>query len=213
LLIPLGDGAHDTSLWHRARRVVQLADRLTSLPELSGLRCDRRALAAAASFVDSAWADDAKQGRIERIAILLNPMDTRQRELSADILRRESADQLPPTTLDAAIRAIRETAHRQSGVPEALVLMEAVELHDLGPIWLWQEVQRAVRQGRDPFALVAIWRRHEEYGYWEARLRERLRFESTRRIARQRLSGLAAYLDTLSAQLDGSDLDALDHTR
>ncbi|MCK6456851.1 MAG: hypothetical protein L6Q92_10025 [Phycisphaerae bacterium] len=209
LVLRTDDGAEDLALWQRACRIERLARRLAALPELADQRCDRRALAAAAIFHDGAWADDVARGRIPRTAVLTAPLDTRQRERSADLLQQHAAAVLTPPMLARAVSAIRQAADRQTAVPEAIVLAEAIELDSCGPIWLWEEFRRSLTTGRGPAELIETWRGHREYGYWEARIRDRLRFDASRRIARRRMAGLAAWLDTLEAQIREIDLDPL----
>lgn len=203
-LIVYFDGAEPLeSLWGRALRLRRLARRILELDELRRVRHDRRAVEAAALFVEAGWAEDVRNGRVVRDAVLLQPMDMRQRELSADLLAQATAELLPDETRRIAGRAIREAGSRASALTEAAVVGEALELESIGPEWVMLEGRRAWIRGQDTATLVSQWRTQQEYGYWEARIRDRLRYEWSRRAARQRLAGLAAFMETFAAQSAG----------
>ncbi len=188
-------------MWGRAVRLRKLVLRLVELDEVRLVRHDRLAVEAAALFVDSAWAEELRTGRVQRGAVMLQPMDMRQRELSADVLLRATADVLPDETRRIAGRTIREAGSRGTTLTEAIVLGEAIELESIGPEWVLLESRRAWVRGQDGATLVGQWRTQQEYGYWEARIRDRLRYEWSRRAARQRLAGLAAFMETFAAQI------------
>ena len=201
LVIHAGGSEPVEWVWGRAVRLRRLVQRLVELDEVRLLRYDRRAVEAAALFVDSAWAEELRAGRVRRDAVMLQPMDMRQRELSADVLIRETADVLPDETRRIAGRAIREAGARGTTLTEAIVLGEAVELESIGPEWALLESRRAWVRGQDSATLVGQWRTQQRYGYWEGRIRDRLRYEWSRRAARQRLAGLAAFMETFAAQV------------
>lgn len=197
LMIPLAEG-NDDSLFQRATRIQQAARWIADLPDLSSQRCDRRALAAAAWFHDACWAEAVREGRVARTAILLSPTDVAQRERSAEILLRDAAEVLAEPSRTTAARAIREAGRRTTTMPEATALVEAVELEGIGPTWMWYEARRCVHLGRDVLAVVERWQEQQRYGYWEARVRERLRFEPTRLLARRRLAALRDFMTALA---------------
>jgi hypothetical protein len=200
--IPLADGGSDGVLYARGLRLRGLVRRIAELPELAGRRCDRRALDAAALFHDAAWARDVFERRIPRDAVLLGPLDARQRELSADLMTEATAELLTAVSRRTAARAIREAGNRSTNATEAVILAEAVELDSIGPHWLLTEVRRCWTQGRDPAELVDLWESQVRYAYWEARIRERLRFGWSRREAQDRIAGLSAFFATLAGTMD-----------
>lgn len=204
------DGAAaDLFLWRRAVRLERTALCITGLPDFRSWRCDRQALSAAALFSGSGWAEEVRAGRLSREQAGVAAMTTELRERCVDLLMRHTEGILSPTSQATAARALREAAVRSTETPEAIALSEALELDAIGPMWLLAEVRRSWLEGRDVASLIEAWQGQERYGYWEARIRERLRFEPCRRVARHRLPGLAAFVDTLRAQLEAEDLGPL----
>ncbi len=207
LRLPRDGVEFDETLYHAALRRERLARWASALPELADARCDRRALAAAALFHDAAVAEEVRHGRLDRSHILLSPLDTALRERSVDRLQAACDGLLAAPSRQAAVRALRECSSRDAAAPEAVALGEAIELLDLGPAWLWLEARRAVVEGREPLEVLDAWRRQNDYGYWDARVRERLRFDATRRLARARLETLAGLVDALRTHFEAADLD------
>jgi len=203
--LALADGERDETLMARGLRLRALARRVADLPDLAGQRCDRRALEAAALFHDAAWVEDVRSGRSTRDGVLLTPLDTRQRELSADLLVRSTERALSAESRRVAARAIREAGVRSTKMVEAIALSEAVELDSIGPNWLLSEARRCWVRGRDAAELVLQWQSQVRYGYWESRLRDRLRFSWSRRVAQGRVAGLSPFLESLAGVIDGTD--------
>lgn len=205
MTLPLADGERDETLLARGLRLRTLARRVADLPDLTGQRCDRRALEAAALFHDASWAEDVRSGRATRDGVLLTPLDTRQRELSADLLIRATGPTMSAESCRVAARAIREAGVRSTKMVEAIALSEAVELDSIGPNWLLGEARRCWVRGRDAAELVSQWQSQVRYGYWEARLRERLRFSWSRRLAQARVAGLSSFFESLAGVIGGTD--------
>jgi len=203
LIFDKGGAAPLEVFWGRACRLRRLARRLVELKEVRSVRHDRRAIEAAALFAESAWAEDVRTGRMRRDEVWLRGLDVRQRELSADLLGRATAGALSDETRRIAVRAIREAGSRETTLMEAVVVGEALELESIGPDWLLIESRRAWARGEDAATLVSQWRTQQTYGFWEARIRDRLRFDWSRRVARQRLLGLAAFMETFAEQVAG----------
>ena len=60
--------------------------------------------------------------------------------------------------------------------------------------------------GRPLKQLFESWARQQEYRYWEARLNDGFRFDTTRQLARERLRAVEAFMAALARDLQGTDL-------
>jgi len=204
LLLPRGGAEADTWLWERARRLSRQVAALTQQPELAGRACDRRAAEAAALFFEVGRARVIAGVDRPRDVALLQPPDAAWREISIDALMHAAEGRLPPASIDAAIAAIRQYDRPQNGGAEALVVAEAVNLDDIGPLWLWLAARDPAGSAQTLAAYLKQWTTRRQYGYWETRIRDALRFEWSRVIARRRVAAMQVFVDSLAAQLDGS---------
>ncbi|MFQ6048493.1 MAG: hypothetical protein ACE5K7_03935, partial [Phycisphaerae bacterium] len=95
---------------------------------------------------------------------------------------------------------------RQPERLEAAVLGDADNLDLFGPLLWWREVRRCLAEGRDMEQVITSWMRQREYHYWQARINEGLRFESSRQLARRRLAGLEMLMAKLEGEHSGRDI-------
>src|SRR5690348_13944473 len=108
-------------------------------------------------------------------------------EEAAELLVTLSEDTLEESLLDRTARILHELPQRLPILDETKLLADAVNLEDFGVTGL---VAQAVQLGRQGEGLTQAARgveMREQYGYWEARLKEGFHFEPIRQIARQRL--------------------------
>jgi hypothetical protein len=89
--------------------------------------------------------------------------------------------------LDRTTRLIQEMPHRSPMLDEARLLADAVNLDDFGVTGLLQHAMQLVRQGEGLLQLAANLDKRDQYGYWEARLKDGFHFDPVREIARRRL--------------------------
>jgi HD superfamily phosphodiesterase len=198
LLIALGAGKSDLVVWEHSIRVVGVSLQMLALPDLAGQRIDRNALVAAGLYHDAGWSFQARKQQIPCAEVLTRPTTDAQRELSATLLEQAASRLLPEATLRAAARAIREAGRRDTQMAEACVLAEADNLDQIGPQAVWLTMRRSTTDARGIDAVLDAWRRQREYRYWEARLRECFRYETTRRLARQRLEAVERMMNDLA---------------
>jgi hypothetical protein len=89
--------------------------------------------------------------------------------------------------LDRATRILQEMPHRSPMLDEARLLADALNLDDFGVTGLIQQCIQLSRQGEGVLQLADGLEKREQYGYWDARLKDGFHFEPIRQIARRRL--------------------------
>jgi len=196
----------DLTLWEHSRRVMTNADLIANLPDVTNERVDRQALRVAALYHDAGWAVQVAAGQVPYQHVLIRPTTDIQHELAAELVESSLRHRLPPRTLERAARAIRGINNRKHDLVEAHILSDADNLDQIGPIGLLQSLRRAVVEGREVRQLVTAWQRQQEYHYWEARIREGIRFEAVRELAWRRLAAIEPFMLALSEQLESRDL-------
>ena len=188
------DAADATRLEH-SRRVLRTCEAIVELPELTRRRIDRHCLFVAAIFHEvGAVGGDAGRDEAE------------VRSRSADRLAAHAAELLTARPLARCQRILRESVHRGTPVIEAQVLSDAINLEDLGALGVWRELARFAAAGRGVAEALISWQRKIEYNYFQARIRETLRFESVRRIAARRLEAVVDFMEQLKREHFAEDL-------
>src|SRR5688500_30985 len=89
--------------------------------------------------------------------------------------------------LDHTTGSLLATPHRSPVLDEATVLADAVRQEDFGVIRLLQQRIMIARHGDGSAQLADGCHKREQYGYWDARLKDGFHFDPVRDIARQRL--------------------------
>ncbi|HEY2586689.1 MAG TPA: hypothetical protein VGI81_13070 [Tepidisphaeraceae bacterium] len=89
--------------------------------------------------------------------------------------------------LDRTTRVLQEMPHRSPMLDEARLLADAINLEDFGVTGLVQQALQVARQGEGVLQLAEGLEKREQYGYWNARLRDGFHFDPIREIARRRL--------------------------
>jgi hypothetical protein len=211
LTVQLDEEWRDAWLWERAERVSRLAQLVGRIPEVAAQNVDLLAVAAAGLFHCAGWAAQAEQGGVKWWQLLARPTTDIQRELGAALLIERAGPHLPAKTARLAADAIRHCNNRRTELIEAQVLAEAESLDDVGALFVLRQFRQYQAEGRPVRQMVATWKRQQEYRYWEVRISEGLRFESTRALARARLEAAGAYFQALERDLNGADvLEVLD---
>ena len=206
LVVPIGDNRRDLWLWEHSERVMHLTQKVARLPEVGGEKVDQTALAAAALFHDAGWMLEFQQGRFERWQLLTRPTNDLQRELSAAMLQEEAGPLLSGPTARLAGEAIRQCNNRNTTLLEARILAEAEALDEMGVLYVLRQFRQYQAEGRPLQQLVDSWQRQKEYRYWEVRLNDGFRYQSTRELARRRLEAVDAVMHALARDLHGDDV-------
>ena len=203
-------GREDSFLFDHSMRVMHVAERLSNCAEVHSWRLDRFALAVAALFHQAATARLEEERRSSTVyaATLMSAEDVK--EYSAELAGDRLAGRLPPRQLEYVQEIIRHTHDAMADIPEAKLLSDADSLDDMGALGVWRDLRRNIMEGWGIEDAVRTWQRREQYGYWDTRLREALRLETSRRLAAGRLGAARAFMAQLGRERDASDLPAED---
>lgn len=206
--LTLGGGSEpmDQRLWDHSLRVAVCAWILAHLPEVSGQPIDKDALRVAALYHDVGWAIQVRDGHLTRDRVLARPTSDIQLELAAGAVEATLADILPAKTIARAGQAIRGINDRNCPCVEAHLVSDADNLDQIGPVGFLQSARRDVLAGRMIPHVLDTWRRQQEYHYWEARIRDVLRFEAVRKLAWKRLATMDPFMQALGEQINADDV-------
>lgn len=123
-------------------------------------------------------------------------------EQAAELLVTYLGEEIDESLLDRAIRLIHETPQRSPMVEDARLLADAVNLEDFGVVGLVQQILQLARQGDGIKQVAEGAQKRDQYGYWEARLKDGFHFEPIRQIARQRVEHARQVAALLSEELN-----------
>ena len=199
-------GREDTFLFDHSMRVMHVAERLSACREVRAWRLDRFALSAAALFHQAATVRLEEERRTSTVyaAATMSAEDVKQ--YSAELAGDRLAGRLPQRQLEFVQEVIRHTHDAASDIPESKILSDADSLDDIGALGIWRDLRRNILEGHAVDEAVRTWQRREEYGYWEARMREALQLETSRRLAAGRLAAARAFMQQLARERDASDI-------
>jgi len=122
-------------------------------------------------------------------------------EEAAELLVGIAGPDVDESLLDRATRILQEMPHRSPMLDEAKLLADAVNLEDFGVIGLIGQAIQLGRAGEGVTQLMEGCDKREQYGYWDARLKDGFHFEPVRRIAKQRLDHLRQVAKLLEDEL------------
>jgi hypothetical protein len=109
-------------------------------------------------------------------------------EQSAELLVSLMANDVEESLLDRTTRLLHEIPHRTPVIDEAKLMADALNLDDFGLIGLVIQAVQLGIQGEGVSDLAIAAEKREEYGYWEARIKDGFHFEPIRAIAIKRLA-------------------------
>jgi len=203
-------GREDTFLFDHSVRVMRVAERLSGCREVRAWRLDRFALSVAALFHQAATVRLEEERRTSTVyaAATMSAEDVKQ--YSAELAGDRLAGRLPQRQLEFVQEVIRHAHDAASNIPESKILSDADSLDDIGALGIWRDLRRSILEGHAVDEAVRTWQRREQYGYWEARMREALQLETSRRLAAGRLAAARAFMQQLARERDASDIPAED---
>jgi hypothetical protein len=123
-------------------------------------------------------------------------------EESAELLINAAAAEAGEVLLDRTIRILHEAHQRSPMLDEARLLADAINLDDFGITGLLLQLTQLVRDGDGIVQLVEGGLKREQYGYWEARLKDGFHFEAVRDLARRRIDSARLLMTMLMEELD-----------
>jgi hypothetical protein len=133
----------------------------------------------------------------------LGRMNLKERaEQSAELLVSLFDQEIEEDLLDRATRLLHEMPHKSPVPEEARLLADALNLDDFGMIGLFMQMIQLTRQGDGVSQLAEGSEKREQYGYWDARLKDGFHFEHVRQVARRRLAHARQAAKMLLAEMD-----------
>jgi len=165
-------------LWRHVRHVLSLDLVTLAAPE------DALELACYAWQLPVTRARTAAAGKPARTSI-------RDRaEQAAELLVSSTGDDglIDEALVDRATRIVHDVAQPKPTLDESKVLADAINLDDFGLIGMLQQFSNHIRQGDGVMQLLDSANKREQYGYWDARIKDSFHFEPVRQIARKRLN-------------------------
>jgi hypothetical protein len=136
------------------------------------------------------------------IAGRLGRTNLRERcEQSAELLVSVMGDDVEEPLLDRTTRLLHEVPQRSPVLDEARLLADAVNLDDFGVTGLIAQTVQLALQGEGVADLAEAAEKREQYGYWQARLKDGFHFEQIRVIAARRLESAVGVAKMLADEL------------
>ena len=122
-------------------------------------------------------------------------------EEAAELLVGIAGPDVDESLLDRATRILQEMPHRSPMLDEAKLLADAVNLEDFGAIGLLGQAITIARAGEGITQIAEGCDKREQYGYWDARLKDGFHFEAVRQIALRRLQNTRELCAMLADEL------------
>jgi hypothetical protein len=122
-------------------------------------------------------------------------------EQAAELLVGAAAD-AGESLLDRTTRILHESPHKTPVLDEAKVLADVVGLDDYGILGLIRSSIQIGQSGGGAEQVREAAVKREQYGYFEARLKDGFHFDATRAIARRRLENARAATKLLGEEID-----------
>jgi HD superfamily phosphodiesterase len=199
-------GREDTFLFDHSLRVMRVADRLSHSREAAEWRLDRFALSVAALFHQAATVRLEEERRTSTVYSAATMSADDVKEYSAELAGDRLQSKLPARQLELVQDIIRHTHDPATTLHEAQILSDADNLDDMGALGVWRELRRSILEGRAVEDAVRVWQRREQYGYWDSRIRDAFRLQTSRQLAQGRLAAGRAFMQQLGRERDTADL-------
>lgn len=122
-------------------------------------------------------------------------------EEAAELLVGIAGEDVDESLLDRATRILQEMPHRSPMLEEARLLADSVNLEDFGVTGLILQTIQIARAGEGVTQLAEGCDKREQYGYWDARLKDGFHFEAVRQIALRRLHNARQLCAVLADEL------------
>lgn len=115
------------------------------------------------------------------------------------------ADALPEALIDRTTRILIECPRRQTTLNEAKAVSDPLNLDDFGLSGFCRSAALLVHSGGGLTRLADAITKREQYGYWDARLKDSFHFNSVRVVAARRLAAARAAFQQLQIELQEDD--------
>ena len=122
-------------------------------------------------------------------------------EQAAELLISLLGSFIDESLLDRTTRLLHELPQKSPVLDESKLLADAVNLDDFGLVGFIRQAMQLANQGLGVTQVAEGWEKRQQYGYWDARLKDGFHFEPVRQIARRRLANLASAAQMLLDEL------------
>lgn len=122
-------------------------------------------------------------------------------EQSAELLVSQLGGEIDDMLLDRTTRLLHELPHKSPMLDAAKLLADVLNLDDFGVVGLVNLTLQLGRQGASVTQVAEANEKREQYGYWDARLRDGFHFDAIRLIARRRLDRSRQIVKQLTEEL------------
>lgn len=122
-------------------------------------------------------------------------------EQAAEMLVGVLGDLGLEATVDAAAQLLAQVHQRHPASDQARLLSDALNLEDFGITGLLVQAVQVARQGGGILQIADGLEKREQYGYWDARLKDGFHFDPVRQLARKRLEHARKTAAILTAEL------------
>ncbi len=204
-------GNIDNSLWDRAQRLQRSIEHICRIPEISEavFGVDQFCLTAAAYFSDAGLSQNSGGGDYRNKTRFSDLDDEDLLELSTQIVEEVLGAFINQARIRKISLIITECADHFTRMPEAMILSDARNLDDMGAVGIFNDFRQQIIDGKGVSDIVQNWKRKIDYQYWQARLKESFRFESVRKLAKQRLWAAERFMNQLNMENTVEDLEGL----
>jgi hypothetical protein len=122
-------------------------------------------------------------------------------EQAAELLISAAADDVDDALLEKTTRILQQLPQRAAKMDDARILSDALSLDDFGVCGLLAMTLDLSRQGGGIAQVVEGFEKREQYGYWDARLKDSFHFDQVRKLAAARLEHARATMKLLAEEL------------
>jgi len=122
-------------------------------------------------------------------------------EQAAEMLVEVTGDAGFDSLVEAATQILADVHHKRPVADHSRLLADALNLEDFGVSGMILQAILLARQGQGVSSVADGYEKREQYGYWEARLKDGFHFEVSRAIARARLESARKVAGLLIAEL------------
>jgi hypothetical protein len=124
-------------------------------------------------------------------------------EQAAELLVSVLGNEVDEGLMDRTTALLLAVPQRSPASEDAKLLADAINLDDFGVSGFVYRIIQLGRQGDGVRQVAEGNDKREQYGYWEARLKDGFHFEPVRKLARKRLENARAVAKLLSDELGG----------
>ena len=175
-------------------RVIRCIDRLSAS---TGERAERVDLAKVAALYAGVAQNVAGPGKMA---------DEEAYGDAAELATDQLKELLSPADLDTTLQILQEQRRRDTKLPEARLLADALAMEEFGLIGLWNINRQFHASGKSLEQLLKLWKAQHDYGYWESRLRDGFHYEASRRTAKDRLAHMKGFYERLQRENNCEDV-------